>query len=103
VGSGSDIVPRIVFDQLAPQLGQPITVENRVGAGGTIGVNAVARPILTLHAVVAFQRPHRGAGDLASLPYDAAEDFAGVVSFGRLPIVLVISPSKGSRPSSNSS
>jgi len=35
-GSATDIIPRIVFDQLSSQLGQPIIVENRAGAGGTI-------------------------------------------------------------------
>ena len=36
-GSATDVVPRIVFEQLSAQLGQPIIVENRAGAGGTIG------------------------------------------------------------------
>jgi tripartite-type tricarboxylate transporter receptor subunit TctC len=40
-GSATDIVPRIVFEQLSPQLGQPIVVENRTGAGGTLGMSAV--------------------------------------------------------------
>ena len=42
-GSATDLVPRIVFDQLSPQLGQPIVVENRTGAGGTLGTAAVAK------------------------------------------------------------
>ncbi|MGZ3321810.1 MAG: tripartite tricarboxylate transporter substrate binding protein, partial [Xanthobacteraceae bacterium] len=36
-GSATDVVPRIVLEQLSAQLGQPIVVENRGGAGGTIG------------------------------------------------------------------
>src|SRR5262249_57843470 len=42
-GSSTDIVPRIVFEQLSQQLGQTIVVENRGGAAGTIGALSVAR------------------------------------------------------------
>jgi tripartite-type tricarboxylate transporter receptor subunit TctC len=40
-GSATDVVPRAVFDGLATELGQPIVIENRGGAGGTLGVGAV--------------------------------------------------------------
>src|SRR5258705_5160086 len=42
-GSVGDVVPRVVFEQLSKQLGQPIVVENRTGAGGTIAVAAVGQ------------------------------------------------------------
>src|SRR3954471_11556398 len=42
-GSATDVIPRIVFDELAVRLGQPIIVENRGGAGGRIGAAAVAK------------------------------------------------------------
>src|SRR5215211_4436077 len=42
-GSSTDIVHRLVLEQLSMQLGQPIVVENRVGAGGTIGSGIVAK------------------------------------------------------------
>jgi len=42
-GSATDVVPRLVFDRLAPELGQPIVVENRAGAGGTLGTALVAK------------------------------------------------------------
>jgi tripartite-type tricarboxylate transporter receptor subunit TctC len=42
-GSAVDVVPRIVFEQMSRQLGQPIVVENRAGAGGTLGSAAVAK------------------------------------------------------------
>ncbi|MGC2824602.1 MAG: tripartite tricarboxylate transporter substrate-binding protein, partial [Pseudolabrys sp.] len=42
-GSATDVVPRAVFDALSVELGQPIIVENRGGAGGTLGVGAVVR------------------------------------------------------------
>src|SRR5580693_2585671 len=42
-GSATDVVPRLVFDRLAVELGQPIVIENRAGAGGTLGSAAVAK------------------------------------------------------------
>ena len=42
-GSASDVMARIVADQLSQQLGQPIVIENRPGAGNTIGMSAVAK------------------------------------------------------------
>ena len=42
-GSAADVVPRVVFDRLAAELGQPIVIENRVGAGGTLGTALVAK------------------------------------------------------------
>jgi tripartite-type tricarboxylate transporter receptor subunit TctC len=41
-GSAADVVPRLVFDRLAAELGQPIVIENRAGAGGTIGAASAA-------------------------------------------------------------
>src|ERR1700754_1440018 len=42
-GSATDVVPRLVFDRLAAELGQPIVIENRAGAGGTLGTAMVAK------------------------------------------------------------
>src|ERR1700687_2707984 len=42
-GSAADVVPRLVFDRLAVELGQPIVIENRAGAGGTLGTAMVAK------------------------------------------------------------
>ena len=95
-GSATDIVPRIVFDPLSAQLGQPIVVENRVGAGSTIGAAAVAKAEPDGHTVLATSSAHTITPAVyASLPYDPAADFAAVIPFGSLPNVLVISPSKG--------
>src|SRR4029079_18267483 len=95
-GSATDLVPRIVFDQLSPQLGQPIVVENRTGAGGTLGTNAVAKADPDGYTLLA----HSNALTVAPAiyghpPYGNAGDFAGIIPFGSLPAVLVMSPSKG--------
>ncbi len=95
-GSATDLLPRIVFDQLAPQLGQPIVVENRTGAGGTLGVAAVAKAEADGYTLLAHSNAHTVAPAIyANLSYDAANDFAGIIPFGSLPNILVISPSKG--------
>ena len=95
-GSATDLVPRIVFDQLSPQLGQPIVVENRTGAGGTIGTAAVAKAAPDGYTLLAHSNAFSVAPAIyANLPYDTAKDFAAVAPFGTLSAVLIMSPAKG--------
>jgi tripartite-type tricarboxylate transporter receptor subunit TctC len=95
-GSATDLVPRIVFDQLSPQLGQPIVVENRTGAGGTLGTNAVAKADPDGYTLLAHSNALSVSPAIyANLPYDTEKDFAPVAPFGSLPAVLIISPAKG--------
>ena len=95
-GSATDIVPRIVFDPLSAQLGQPIIVENRVGAGSSLGTAAVAKADPDGHTLLATSSAHTITPAVyANLTYDAAADFAAVTPFGSVANVLVISPDKG--------
>jgi tripartite-type tricarboxylate transporter receptor subunit TctC len=95
-GSTTDIIPRIVFEQLAQQLQQPIVVENRVGAGGSIGSASVARAEPDGYTLLAHGSAHTIAPALyASLAYHPARDFAAVVPLGISPSVLVVSPQSG--------
>jgi tripartite-type tricarboxylate transporter receptor subunit TctC len=95
-GSATDLVPRIVFDRLSPQLGQPIVVENRGGAGGTIGTAAVAKAAPDGFTLLAHSNAFSVAPAIySSLPYDPISDFAPITPFGNLAAVLVIAPSKG--------
>jgi tripartite-type tricarboxylate transporter receptor subunit TctC len=95
-GSATDLVPRIVFEQLSPQLGQPIVVENRTGAGGTLGTSAVAKADPDGYTLLAHSNAFSVAPAIyANLPYDTEKDFAAIVPFGTLPVLLVMSPSKG--------
>jgi tripartite-type tricarboxylate transporter receptor subunit TctC len=97
-GSATDIVPRIVFDPLSAQLGQPIVVENRVGAGSTVGTAAVAKADPDGYTLLATSSAHTITPAVyANLSYDAAADFAAVIPFGSVANVLVIAPSKGVR------
>jgi tripartite-type tricarboxylate transporter receptor subunit TctC len=95
-GSSTDIVHRIVLEQLAEQLGQPIVVENRLGAGGVIGATAVAKAAPDGYTLLANGSGHTIAPALyKNLPYDPVRDFAAVAALGSSPAVLVVSPASG--------
>ena len=95
-GSSTDIVHRLVLEQLSVALGQPIVVENRTGAGGTIGTAAVARSAPDGYTLLANGSAHTIAPALyRSLSYDAARDFVPVVPVGISPSVLVVSAAGG--------
>src|SRR5262249_12473168 len=57
-GSATDVIPRVVFEELSTQLGQPIVVENRGGAGGTIGVGAVVAAAPDGYTILANSSAH---------------------------------------------
>jgi tripartite-type tricarboxylate transporter receptor subunit TctC len=95
-GSTIDIIGRVVVDALSPRLGQTIVVENRGGAGGTIGTAAVANAEPDGYTLLINASAHSAApAAYPHLSYDAAKDFAGVAMFGVVPNVLTVSPSKG--------
>jgi tripartite-type tricarboxylate transporter receptor subunit TctC len=89
-------VHRIVLEQLSLQLGQPVVVENRVGAGGTIGSALVAKAAPDGTTLLAHGSAHTIAPALyKSLPYDPARDFAAVARSASSASVLVAAPAKG--------
>ena len=95
-GSATDVIPRIVFDELSARLGQPIIVENRGGAGGTIGAAAVAKADPDGYTLLVNSSAHTITPAIyPNLAYDAAADFASVGAIGSVPNVLIIAPSKG--------
>jgi tripartite-type tricarboxylate transporter receptor subunit TctC len=95
-GSTIDILGRIVLDPLSKQLGQTIVVENRGGAGGSLGSAAVAKADPDGYTILINAAAHSGApAAYPNLPYDAANDFSGVASFGNVPNVLLVAPSSG--------
>jgi len=95
-GSTIDIIGRIVLEPLSAALGQPIVVENRGGAGGTIGTALVAKAEPDGHTILIHASAHSAApAAYPNAPYNTGRDFAGVVIFGSVPNVTVISPAKG--------
>jgi tripartite-type tricarboxylate transporter receptor subunit TctC len=95
-GSATDILARVVGDKLATRWGQPIVVENRPGAGGTIGAAVVARAEPDGYTLVVVSVGHVVNPQIySSLPYETLRDFAGVAPLGNLPSVLAVTPSLG--------
>jgi tripartite-type tricarboxylate transporter receptor subunit TctC len=94
-GSASDIISRIVMEQVGRQVGQSVIVENRPGAGGTIGANTVAKSAPDGYTVLVYGAFTSAPALYSKLPYDALNDFVPVTSLGQQPLVIVSSPAKG--------
>ena len=94
-GGSTDIVARIVAQKLSERLGQPIVIENRGGAGGTIGTAVVAKSAPDGYTLtVASTSTHVVApGVYAKLDYDPVKDFAPVGLMAVSPYLLVVNPS----------
>jgi tripartite-type tricarboxylate transporter receptor subunit TctC len=94
-GSATDVVTRIVMDQLGKQLGRTIIVENRPGAGGTIGANMVAKAAPDGYTILAYGALAIANALYSKIPYDTLRDFVPLIALGQQPLVVVTSPSKG--------
>ncbi|MGZ8155631.1 MAG: Bug family tripartite tricarboxylate transporter substrate binding protein [Burkholderiales bacterium] len=95
-GSTIDVIGRMVADPLSAALGQSIIIDNRGGAGGSIGTALVARAEPDGHTILIHASAHSAAPAVyPKLPYDTARDFAAAAMFGVVPNVVVIAPSKG--------
>jgi tripartite-type tricarboxylate transporter receptor subunit TctC len=94
-GSASDLIARVVMDQVSKQVGQPVVVENRPGAGGTIGANAVAKSAPDGYTILVYGALNTAHALYSKLPYDTFGDFIPVISLGQQPLVIVTSPGKG--------
>jgi tripartite-type tricarboxylate transporter receptor subunit TctC len=95
-GSGTDIVARTVSESMSKSLGQPIIIENRPGAGGTLGAGQVAKSAPDGYTLLVHSSGHAANPSIyASLPYDTVQDFAGITALASLPNVLVVPPSRG--------
>src|ERR1700751_2041072 len=98
-GSSTDIIARIVAQKLSPRLGQQIGIENRAGASGNIGADAVAKAAPDGYTIgIATGSKHAVAASLSpNLPYDPIRDFAPVAMIGSQPYVLVLHPALPAR------
>ena len=93
-GSSTDIIARIIAQKLGHRVGQQIVIENRAGASGNIGADAVAKAAPDGYTIgIATASTHAVAASLsANLPYDPIRDFAPVSMIGSQPYVLVLYP-----------
>ncbi len=90
-GSATDIMARIVGERLSASMGQAVVVENRPGAGGTLGAAQVAKSEPDGYTLLVVSTGHVVNPALyGSLPYDTVGDFAGVSPLAALPNVLVV-------------
>jgi tripartite-type tricarboxylate transporter receptor subunit TctC len=93
-GDGSDIAARLIAEKLRESLGQPFTVDNRVGAGGVVGSTAAARAAPDGYTFIMGNAGSHGinAAIYADIPYDVMKDFVPVTLVYRAPNIFVASP-----------
>ncbi|HEV7819964.1 MAG TPA: tripartite tricarboxylate transporter substrate binding protein [Burkholderiales bacterium] len=93
-GGATDVLARIVGQKLSERLGQPVVIENRVGAGGNIGAEQVAKAPPDGYALLMGGVPHAiGMSLYTKLGYDLAKDLTAVGGVASFPSVLVLHPS----------
>jgi tripartite-type tricarboxylate transporter receptor subunit TctC len=95
-GSATDIMARIVGERLNSAWGQPVVVENKPGAGGTIGIRETARAEADGYTLAVVSSGHAVNHVLyKDLGYDTLKDLSTVAMLGSLPSVLIVPPSLG--------
>ena len=92
-GGGVDVMARLFAEKAAPILGVPVIVENRAGASGTIGGQAVHQSPPDGYTLLFVPLTHVMANSvLKSVPYNAVEDFTTVARVGKSSMLVVMSP-----------
>jgi tripartite-type tricarboxylate transporter receptor subunit TctC len=95
-GSATDVIARAVSNELSAKLGQPVIIENKPGAGGTIAAALVAKAAPDGYTLLVNSSGHTVSPWIyKSLPYDTAKDLMGVSLLARQPNIMVTSPDKG--------
>jgi tripartite-type tricarboxylate transporter receptor subunit TctC len=95
-GSATDIVARTVGDAMSKSMGQPILIDNKLGAGGTIAAAQVAKSDPDGYTIFIPSSGHVLNPSLyPNLGYDTLKDFNGVTTLAAVPNVLVVNPAKG--------
>ena len=95
-GSGTDIIARTIGDAMSKSMGQPILIENKPGAGGTIAASQVARGEADGYTVLVHSSGHAlNPAIYTTIGYDTLKDLTGITPLAALPNVLVVNPAKG--------
>jgi len=91
-GGAADFIARLVGAKLAESFGQPVLVDNRGGAGGTIATDAVAKAPADGYTLLQNSITTHGVGPhlYAKLPYDPVKDFAPVSGLALLPLIMAV-------------
>ena len=92
-GSTVDVMARLVYEQVGRQLGQTVVVENRDGAGTTIGMAYVAKSPPDGYTILVNSTSYAAvASTYAHLPYDPRDDMTGIALLAHIPFVVAASP-----------
>ena len=95
-GGGTDILARIVAPTMGTALGQPVVIENRPGAGGSIAANQVARSAPDGYTAFMLNNGHAVSAVMISpLPYDPVADFEPVSMVATMPLFILAGPRAG--------
>ena len=95
-GSATDVIARALSNELSAKLGQPVIVENKPGAGGTIAAGQVAKATPDGYTLLVNSSGHTVSPWIYNnLSYDTARDLRGVSLLARQPNIMVASPDKG--------
>ena len=91
-GGAADFIARLVGGKLGDALGQPVLVENRGGAGGTIAADAVAKAAPDGYTLLQNSITTHGVGPhlYSKLPYDPVKDFSAVSGLALLPLIMAV-------------
>jgi len=90
-GGSSDILARPIANEMTKNLGQPVLIDYKPGAGSTIGADAVAKSAPDGYTIVMLLTAHAiNASLMPSLPYDTVKDFASITLAATLPLVVVV-------------
>jgi tripartite-type tricarboxylate transporter receptor subunit TctC len=96
-GGPTDVLTRVLGDKLAQALGQPVVIENKPGAGGSIGADLAAKSAPDGYTLVMATGSTHSVGPHLNprLPYDPQKDFTPVIYVGYATNVLLVSPKLG--------
>ena len=96
-GGASDIVARVVAEPMAKALGQPVIVDNKPGAGGTIGGLEVVRATPDGHTLMLSNSTPTSIGPFTvpKLPYDPVKQFTHIAMLGVAPVLIMANPKSG--------
>src|SRR5690349_16277863 len=91
-GGGADFIARLVGGRMSEALGQPVVVENKAGASGTIAADAVAKAPADGYTLLQNSITTHGIGPhlFEKLPYDPVKDFAPVSGLALLPLIMAV-------------
>lgn len=95
-GAGTDAIARILGARMAEGLGQQVVIDNRPGAGGSIGTDIVAKAAADGHTILFAPAAHAiNPSIYPNLPFDTRQDFRVISVVASLPVVLVVEPGLG--------